>query len=97
MAFILICFRVFFPDHFNLALNKQAYASSSRFANPNNAGLAVDGNYKPEYYDSDEGSCTHTSDTPQQAEWWAVDLAEHYYVTRVILTNRLGSSKEIIT
>lgn len=78
----------FFPTAFvNLALHKPAYQSSTDFNGT--ADLAVDGDATKDYY---QGSCTHSDreDNP----WWAVDLLNEYYITKVRIHERDDASAD---
>jgi len=67
----------------NLALNRNAYQSSTYSEIGGDASRAVDGLADGDY---SHNSCTHTySDAPA---WWTVDLGQVTAVGRVRITNR---------
>ena len=71
----------------NLALNKTATQSStyeSRFSELGNAGLAVDGNTRGDYYT--ERSVSHTD--RQVMPWWSVDLGAEDDLGSLVIYNR---------
>ncbi len=68
-------------DTVNLALNKPAYQSA--VLHEGVPGRAVDGNANTLY---GSNSCTHTPNSNNP--WWAVDLAKHYKILAIDITNR---------
>ena len=76
----------------NLALNKQAYQSSTASYNGATASSAVDGSREPDF---DKQSCTHTD--YDMSPWWMVDLGENYNIGHVTVTNRKMKGKCYMT
>ena len=70
----------------NVALNKTAYQSSDYEENGEilYAGLAVDGNTNSEFF-AQPKTCIHVY---RNDPWWAVDLAQTYYIRLVRIFNR---------
>ncbi|XP_033012060.1 fucolectin-like [Lacerta agilis] len=69
----------------NLARGRPA-CQSSTYLHPRDpsAGKAVDGNSDGVFF---HGSCTHTNS--EDGPWWYVDLGEQYYISSVVVKNRL--------
>ena len=63
---------IYFPISVNIALNKQAYQSST-YTDPQGAAEgAVDGNIANDWENGDH--CSHTD--KEMYAWWAVDLRQ---------------------
>ncbi len=74
----------------NLALGKPAI-QSSRYANFQLAGSAVDGNKNTGTFDS----CSHTNyHFLSPHAWWQVDLQGEYLVKKIVITNREDCCRE---
>ena len=81
----------------NVALGKQANQSTTYFsrglANRDiypTAELAVDGNTNGVFRN---GSCTHTTGT--KPTWWLVDLDDIFWISRVVIYNRVESPERL--
>ena len=67
----------------NVARGKPTRQSSTY--EPHSSSRAVDGNKAKLLR---QNSCTHTSKTGKEMQWWMVDLKGDYQVIAVVLTSR---------